>query len=249
MDKQSLQPPVSPFLRIFYPFYFNLSQLNAKFSFFYLLILTIDYFQFLNLIIFDITYSAPIPTIFPYIHWIHKLYLFDPHRNFSAARIITIILFILFIIQTLFIVISHKISCKKSCFVFVAMNYIMLTLQFLYENLLSFPIMITLLSFYQSKQKISVNYSIDSQDKSYIIVIILSSFSLLLFLCITLLNSFFLHNMNPMSHSPLASANNDNRLLTSLLKLLVSIFYIYEVNKKIKIIIIFLLSLIIVITL
>ena len=247
MDRQSLQPPVSPFLRIFYPFYFNLSQLNAKFTFFYLLILTIDYFQFLNLILFDITYSSNIPTNFPFIQWIKKLYLLYPHRNFSAARIITIILFILFIIQALFIVISYKTRFKKSSFLFVAMNYIMLTLQFLYDNFLSFPIMITLLSFYQSKEKVSVNYTIDSQDKSYIIAIILSSFSLLFFFCITLLNSFFLHNMNPMSHSPLASANNDNRILTSLLKLLVSIFYIYEVNKKIKTIIIFLLSLIIVI--
>ena len=227
MDKQSLQPPVSPFLRIFYPFYFNLSQLNAKFTFFYLLILTIDYFQFLNLILFDITYSSNIPTNFPFIQWIKKLYLLYPHRNFSAARIITIILFILFIIQALFIVISYKICFKKSSFLFVAMNYIMLTLQFLYDNFLSFPIMITLLSFYQSKEKVSVNYTIDSQDKSYIIAIILSSFSLLFFFCITLLNSFFLHNMNPMSHSPLAAANNDNRILTSLLKLLVSIFYIY----------------------
>ena len=103
MDRQSLQPPVSPFFRIFYPFYFNLSQLNAKFTFFYLLILTIDYFQFLNLILFDITYSSNIPTNFPFIQWIKKLYLFYPHRNFSAARIITIILFILFIIQALFI--------------------------------------------------------------------------------------------------------------------------------------------------
>lgn len=240
MQKAYLYQNTSKLSFLFYPFYFRLTHLQLNIRIPYILLMIIDYLQITNLILFDLTYSKPskytTTSIDKFISNIKHIFLFYPSHNFTFARVICFVFLSLLIMNIIFTFLTTFIPSTKHNLFLTCLYSFILILQIIHRNGISIPLIITLMSFYQCENGKVANYlEITCKSRQHSTMIVCSTFAIVFLICIMILNSLYLHNMNPRSKLPFSAAHIERKYLNFLLKIIISSFYVfYPISKNVK---------------
>ena len=228
-------------------------EVKISLKYLYIILLLIDYFQIYSLILFNITYTQYTNTypqqVHSFISGIRRSLILHPYHNIKYSTTICIILFSLLVFQLLFIFICgiiFKSNSKCRC-IRNTSYFILYCLQLFYMHFLTIPIFITLMSFYQCKDGIMLNYPTQScKSNKYFEDVIFGSLCFILYAIVLWLNECFLKCKNPNSYKPFANPQNDYKYPIYTLKLLLSFFFIYSPHQNtIKVILVLLCSIIV----
>lgn len=238
--KQASFSKMKSIKNILFSSYFNLIESQFSMMYIYLVFISIEYFQNINLILFHITSSTTNEEImkdYPYMYFhinkIKTIYILYP-QQYNLAKAITCVIMSLYILFFILLFSFKKINPKKPRPIYHKIIFsVLLFLQIITMSFLSTPIFNTLLSFYQCNNNKMQNYTeISCYEKEYYTIISISSIGLFFFIIINILNSFFLIDHNPSSKLPFASVFSTNILPRQLHKLVLCLFYTLSPMRK-----------------
>ena len=226
--------------------YYNIISNQFQMQIIYLLLVLVEAIQILTIISFNISKnqdSTSYPTNFSQINDIlpilQIILIFYPNKEFLTSSIIMYVVLFLLMIQYGFFIyyFNNDIDIKKpKKFFTVLLMRIFLILNILFQKLLTIPILVTCLSFFQcTKVAVSstlINFPTTTcENEWYYVNVCISFFVLVMFLLLVFLNCMFLNDSRPISVLPWSGPKNHIQFCYVSLKVILSVFYVFNSSR------------------